>query len=75
MKANKKKLELAMARACMNLSDLVLAVEMPEPTVKNVLAGRSVRPATFGRVAKALNVDPEELLFETEAMSPQGGAT
>jgi DNA-binding Xre family transcriptional regulator len=43
---------------------------MPEPTVKNVLTGRSVRPSTFGRIAKALNVDPEELL-ETEA-APYG---
>lgn len=70
MKANKKKLELAMARACMNPSDLVSATKMPEPTVKNVLTGRSVRPSTFGRIAKALNVDPEELL-ETEA-APYG---
>ncbi|MDR0476040.1 MAG: helix-turn-helix transcriptional regulator [Treponema sp.] len=72
MKANKKKLELAMARACLSLTDLVDATTMPEPTVKNVLAGRSVRPATFGRIAKALNVDPEELL-EMEAIPQQGG--
>jgi hypothetical protein len=66
MKANKEKTRLAMARACMNPSDLVLATKMPEPTVKNVLAGRSVRPATLGRIAKALTVDPIELI-EQEA--------
>ena len=66
MKADRKKLELAMARACMSQLDLVFAAKMPENTVKNVLQGRSVRPATLGRIAKALNVDPAELL-NTEA--------
>lgn len=66
MRADRKKLELAMARACMSQSDLVFSAKMPENTVKNVLQGRSVRPATLGRVAKALNVDPAELL-NTEA--------
>ena len=65
MKADKKKLLLAMARACMNPADLIIATKMPEPTVKNVLSGRSVRPATLGRIAKALEVDPDELI-ETE---------
>lgn len=66
MKADRKKLELAMARACMNPSDLVFAAKMPEPTVKNVLTGRSVRPATLGRIAKALKVDPMEILDAEE---------
>jgi len=46
----------------MDTSDLVITTKMPHATVKNVLTGRSVRPATLGRIAKALNVDPEELL-------------
>ena len=66
MKVDKSKLLLAMARACMNPADLVVAANMPEPTVKNVLAGRGIRPATLGRIAKALNVDPGELI-EQEA--------
>ncbi len=68
MKANRNKLQLAMARACMNPSDLIIAAMMPEPTVKNVLTGRNVRPATLGRIAKALNVDPSEIL-EQEVLS------
>lgn len=62
MKANKNKLLLAMARACMNPQDLAKAAEMPPQTVNGVLRGRSVRPATLGRIAKALDVDVAEIL-------------
>ena len=64
MKADRKKLALAMARACMNPQDLAKAAEMPPPTVNGVIRGRSVRPATLGRIARALNVDPAEIIKE-----------
>jgi len=66
MKINRNKLELAMARACMDTSDILRATGMPRPTLNNVVVGRSVRPATIGKVAKALGVDVEELI-EKEA--------
>ena len=66
MKANREKLRLAMARACMNPQDLAKAAEMPPQTVNGVLRGRSVRPATIGRIAKALGVDPTEILEKEE---------
>lgn len=62
MKADRKKLELAMARACMNSADLPAATGLPRPTVNNAIVGKSVRPATLGRIARALNCDPEEIL-------------
>lgn len=55
---------MAMARACMNRADLIIAAKMPENTVKNVLYGKNVRPGTLGRVARVLGVDPAELLAE-----------
>lgn len=64
MTVDRKRLKLAMARACMNSADLPVAAGLPRPTVNNVIAGKSVRPATLGRIAKALNVDPETLLKE-----------
>lgn len=64
MKAEKIKLDLAMARACMNSADLAEASGMPPQTVNGVIRGRSVRPATLGRIAKALGVDPAELIAE-----------
>ncbi len=62
MKADKTKLELMMARKCMSLTDIVKIADMPEPSVKNVLYGRSVKPRTLGKVCKALNIDPSEII-------------
>lgn len=62
MKVNRKKLELAMARACMSTGDLVKTSAMPRPTVNNVIMGRDVRPATIGKIARALDVDVADIL-------------
>lgn len=43
MKANRKKLMLAMARACMDTEDLQKAAEMPRPTLNNAICGKSVK--------------------------------
>lgn len=64
MKANKNKLILAMARACMNTEDLAISAKMPRPTVNNVITGRSVRPRTMGEIARALGVDVSEIIEE-----------
>ena len=64
MKTHKKKLELAMARACMNTEDLQKAAEMPRPSLNNVISGKSARPATIGRIARALGVDVTEIIDE-----------
>lgn len=69
MKANRNKLELAMAKACMSTAELQKAAEMPRPTprptLNNVISGKSAKPATIGRIARALGVDVTEIL-ETE---------
>lgn len=62
MKANKEKLMVAMARACMNAADIAKAAEMPRPTVNKALSGRNVQPATLGRIANALGVDVSEFV-------------
>ena len=64
MKADRRKLELAMARACMESADLPAAAGLPRPTVQNAIVGKSVRPATLGRIAKALGVDPADIIKE-----------
>lgn len=66
MKANKKALQLAMARACAGRKEISERAGMSEMTVKNVLDGRSVRPATLGKVARALGVDPLEIMEQEE---------
>lgn len=62
MKVNRKKLYLAMARACMDSADLPAASQLPRPTVQNAITGRNIRPATLGKIAKALGVDPAEIV-------------
>ena len=66
MKVDRQKLYLAMARACMDSADLPAAAGMPRATVQNAIVGKSVRPSTLGKIAKALGVDPAELI-EKEA--------
>lgn len=62
MNVDRKRLQLAMARACMRSSDLPTAARLPRATVQNALSGKSVLPATIGKIAKALNVDSEEII-------------
>lgn len=66
MKVNRNKLRLAMARACMNTIDLSVKAEIPVQTINGVLRGRSIRPATLGRIAKALGVDVTDILEKEE---------
>ena len=66
MKANRERLETAMARACLTSREVAKAAGLPRPTFNNVLSGKSVLPATLGRVARALGVDVVEIM-EQEA--------
>ena len=66
MKADRQKLELAMARACIDPESLARSAEMPRPTLSNVMQGLNVRPATLGKVARALGVDVTEILASPE---------
>lgn len=66
MRVNRKKLELAMASACMTTKELAEASEMPRPSVTNVIIGRSVKPATLGRIARALGVEVSSIMEEEE---------
>lgn len=62
MRINKSKLEIAMARSELNRNTLAEKADMPVPTVCNVLTRGTCKPATVGRIAKALGVDVTEIL-------------
>ena len=66
MKLDKEKYQLALARSCMTTGEVVEKSGMPEPTVRGALRGRSIHPATLGKIARALGVDVTEIM-ETEA--------
>ena len=63
MKVNKRKLEIAMARAKLNRNELAEKAGLPIPTVCNVLHTRGTdKPKTVGILAEALGVDVTEIL-------------
>lgn len=64
MKIDREKLELAMARACLNSKDLATKAGIPRPTLNNAIVGKNVRPGTLGRIAIALSVDVTEILAD-----------
>lgn len=61
MKINRKKLELAKARACMRQKEIVV-VGFPVGTLTNAITGKNIKPETAGRLAKILGVDVLEII-------------
>ncbi len=64
MIVSKKKLEVAMANACMNPTDLCKKVGMKYQLFYRVSTGNNCKPATVGKIAKALNTTVENLIEE-----------
>ena len=60
MRVNRGKLDLALARKCMSMSELRDWVA-PQ-TLTRVRKGENIKPATLGRIAKALGVDVVDIL-------------
>ena len=64
MKIDTNKLQLAMARKCMDPKDLAAAVECSVGSIVQILSNRRNVPIKkLGKIAKALEVDPGELLI------------
>ena len=61
MKINRKKYELACARACMSFEDIV-KTGIPRGTLGNAMRGDDIKPKTIGKIAKALNCDVTDIL-------------
>lgn len=61
MKLDRQKFSLARARACMGQKDFEEA-GIPKGTLCRAMSGRSLKPETLGRIAKALGVDVTEIL-------------
>lgn len=62
MRLNKSKLLIALANACMNPYDLCKATGMKYQNYRRVANGNNCKPATVGKIARALGVDVTELL-------------
>ena len=66
MKVNKKKLELSMARACINGRELAKKAGIPLSTVQRLMCYPNTRTKTLGKLARALGVDPLEIMEQEE---------
>lgn len=64
MRVDTKKVRIAMARRCMDAKELATAVGCSVESIHQIFAGhRNVPVKKLGKIAKALEVDPEELLI------------
>ena len=63
MKADRRKIEIIMARQEKKRAELSIA----SSTMYNILAERDVKPHTLGKLARELGVDITEILKEEEA--------
>ena len=64
MRIDNKKLDMELARNCVSLSALRDNGISPQ-TMTRIRNGADVKPVTVGKIAKALGVDPVEII-ETE---------
>ena len=61
MKIDNSKMEMALTRRCMTLSALRGNGLSPQ-TITRIRNGADVKPVTVGKIAKALGVDPAEII-------------
>ena len=67
IKVDKKKILLAMARMRISDSDLCKKSGVSKNTIGRIKAGKfNPKPATLGKLAYALDLDPEDIIDEKE---------
>lgn len=60
---NIKKLLLLQAKECLSTNELAEKAALPRTTITNIIHGRrKATPKTIGLLAKALNVDVEQII-------------
>lgn len=62
MRLNRTKIQLLMAKGCIVQGALADKAGISRQTLSAVMNGRSCRPELLGRIAKALEVEPEEII-------------
>lgn len=62
MLVSEKQVQIHMAKALMNPYDLCKEADIQYKTLRRILNGGKAKPATIGKIAKALNIQVEELL-------------
>ena len=68
MKADKYKVELLMARRGLSKADIIQASGIAASTFTRAMNGDSVKPDTFGKIAKAFDVDVTDIIEDKSAL-------
>ena len=66
MKINKRKVQLRMAKLGINQPQLAERAGTTKQTITNLMKGKGCKPETFGRIAKALEVEPEDIIADED---------
>lgn len=62
MRLNRTKIQLLMARLEINQQSLAIKAGISRQTLSAVMNGRNCRPELLGKLSKALEVKPEEII-------------
>ena len=62
MKCDQKRLYMAMANMCISQAELCKKAGISVNTLLKIKAGKTIRPITFGRLAKTLGVSIDYLM-------------
>ena len=66
VKVSKKKLECAIARALIDPQELAQKAGLSYPVVRRAKSGASVKLSSVGKIARALGVDPADIIEEED---------
>lgn len=56
------KVQLLMAKQCINQASLADKARISRQTMSAVMNGRNCRPELLGKISKALEVEPEDII-------------
>lgn len=62
MKISKEKFECALARSLINPQNLAKKAELSYPVICRALNGFDIKPLSVGKIARALGVDPADII-------------
>ncbi len=66
MRIDKNKVQIKMAKLGINQHELAERADISRQTLSYIINGKDCRPKLFGKICKALDSDPEEMLDATE---------
>ena len=66
MKLNGRKMQICMARKCLDRPQLTEISGLSETTIKNAIKGNDILLSSVGKIAKAVEVDVTELIEQED---------